>query len=238
MIVTGGKTVYGAAIGILMLEAQFPRIPGDIGNALTWPFPVQFRVVKHASPDAIVRNDPRAMLQPFLDAAKDLVASGCDGITTGCGFLSLFQDELQQAAGVPVAASSLMQVPLVQATLPKGKRVGIMTISASTLTSEHLIAAGAPSDSPIVGTDQGKEFTRALLGNELQLDVKQARADMIEAANRLVGEHDNIGAIVLECTNMVPYATDVAAATKLPVFSIYDLVCWLHGSLAPRRWGV
>ena len=236
MIATGGKSVYGAPIGILMLDARFPRIPGDIGNAQTWPFPVQFRVVKMASPDAIVRNDPRPMLEPFLTAAQELVASGCGGITTGCGFLSLFQDELQQAAGVPVAASSLIQIPLVQATLPKGKRVGVMTISAQSLTKEHLSAAGAPVDTPVIGTDNGREFTRALLGNELQLDVEQARADMLVAADELVSTNSDIGAIVLECTNMMPYAADVASATGLPVFSIYDLVCWLHNAVAPRQW--
>ena len=57
----GGKPIFGATLGILMLEARFPRIRGDIGNATTWPFPVQFRVVKGASPDKIVRHDPMAM---------------------------------------------------------------------------------------------------------------------------------------------------------------------------------
>ena len=44
----GGKAVYGASIGILMLEARFPRIVGDMGNAHTWPFPVCYKVVKGA----------------------------------------------------------------------------------------------------------------------------------------------------------------------------------------------
>ncbi len=52
--VTGGKAVYGASIGILMLDARFPRIVGDIGNARTWPFPVYYKVVKGASPDLVV----------------------------------------------------------------------------------------------------------------------------------------------------------------------------------------
>lgn len=34
----GGKTVYGAGIGVLMLETRFPRIPGDIGHAVSFPF--------------------------------------------------------------------------------------------------------------------------------------------------------------------------------------------------------
>ena len=54
--VTGGKAIYGAAVGILMLEARFPRIPGDMGNALSWPFPVLYRVVPQASPERVVQQ--------------------------------------------------------------------------------------------------------------------------------------------------------------------------------------
>ena len=49
-IAWGGKTLYGASVGILMLETRFPRIPGDMGNAETWPFPVLYKVVPGASP--------------------------------------------------------------------------------------------------------------------------------------------------------------------------------------------
>lgn len=84
---TGGKSVYGARLGILMLEARFPRIPGDMGNAETWPFPVLYRVVRGASPQRVVREKAAGLLDAFLDAAGELVATGADGITTNCGFL-------------------------------------------------------------------------------------------------------------------------------------------------------
>ncbi|MEC9311380.1 MAG: aspartate/glutamate racemase family protein, partial [Pseudomonadota bacterium] len=118
----GGKTVYGATVGILMLETQFPRVHGDVGNALTWDFPVQYRVVEGASPDRVVRNDPSDLAERFIEAGHDLIRTGCDGITTTCGFLSLIQEEVKSALGVPVATSSLMQVPMVQSLLPAGKR--------------------------------------------------------------------------------------------------------------------
>ena len=103
MIASGGKAIYGASLGILMLEARFPRIPGDMGNARTWPFPVLYRVVRDASPDRVVRRRAEGLLPAFLDAADDLVRLGADGITTNCGFPSLFQAELAAEAGVPVA---------------------------------------------------------------------------------------------------------------------------------------
>lgn len=236
MIATGGKSIYGASVGILMLDARFPRIPGDMGNALTWPFPVLYRVVRGASPDLIVRQGAEGMLGPFIDAARDLVRDGADGITTNCGFLSLFQEELAEALPVPVATSSLMQVAHVNQFLPKGKRAGVLTISGSTLTPAHLEKAGVPADTPIGTTEGGDEFTRAILNDEAELDVDAARVDNVAAAMALKADHDDLGALVLECTNMCPYAADIREATGLPVYSMVTLVEWLHASLAPRRF--
>jgi len=235
MTVRGGKALYGAAVGILMLEARFPRIPGDMGNALTWPFPVHYRIVREATPDRAVRQGASGLLDAFIAAGRELVADGVDGITTNCGFLSLFQRDLQAALQVPVAASSLMQVPLVDRLLPPGKRAGILTISAGSLTQAHLAAAGCPDDTPVMGTEGGREFTRAILDNEEALDVAAARADNVEAAQALLARNPEVGAIVLECTNMVPYAADIRAATGVPVYSIESFVTWFHSGLVPRR---
>ena len=237
MIETGGKTVYGATLGILMLETQFPRIPGDIGNATTWPFPVQYRIVRGATPDKVVRGDAEAQLGAFIAAGRDLVAHGCDGIATNCGFLVPLQDRMADALGVPVASSSLMQVAPVQRMLPAGRKVGIVTISAASLSEEHLCAAGIAPQTPVAGTDAGREFTARILSDARSIDFALARADVVEAALRLQRECPELGAIVLECTNMVPYAADVRRATGLPVFSIYSYLLWFQAALMPRRFG-
>ena len=236
MIAQGGKSIYGASVGILMLDAQFPRIPGDMGNALTWPFPVQYRIVRNASPDRVVRQGAAGLLDAFIDAAKDLVRDGVDGITTNCGFLSLFQTELAQAVPVPVATSSLMQVGMVNRVLPAGKRAGILTISASTLTAAHLSKAEVPEGTPIGTTEGGQEFTRAILGNELTLDVEKARTDNVAAALALQADNPDLGAIVLECTNMCPYAPDIQQATGLPVFSVVTFISWFQAGLVPPKF--
>ncbi|MGI9371598.1 MAG: aspartate/glutamate racemase family protein [Hyphomicrobiales bacterium] len=236
MKVQGGKAIYGAAVGILMLEARFPRIPGDMGNAGTWPFPVLYKVVHKASPDRVVRRAGEGLLDTFVAAARELVADGADGITTNCGFLSLFQSEISAAVNVPVLTSSLMQVSQVNHLLPAGKRAGILTISGSTLTEEHLRKANVPAGTPIGTTEGMREFSRVILDNELEMDVDAARADNIDAAKALVAAHSDIGAIVLECTNMVPYAADIRKAIGLPVFSIENFVAWFHAGLSPRKF--
>ena len=236
MTAQGGKSIYGVSVGILMLDARFPRIQGDMGNAATWPFPVLYKIVKGATPDLVVRQGAAGTLDTFISAARELVEMGADGITTNCGFLSLFQKELAQAVSVPVVSSALMQVRQVNALLPDDRRTGILTISQSTLTKAHLDKADVPPDTPIGTTEHGKEFTRVILGNETELDVNAACQDNVEAALDLQKRNPHLGAIVLECTNMCPYARAIRAATGLPVFSMVDLVTWFHSGLRPRSY--
>ncbi len=212
----GGKAVYGARLGILMLEARFPRIPGDMGNARTWPFPVLYKIVPGASPERVVTQRAVGLANAFLDAAAELVEQGADGITTNCGFLSLYQAEIARHVGVPVATSSLMQVPFIQSVLPPGKRVGVLTISAKTLTREHLEAAGVAPDTPVVGTDGGREFSRAIIGNEPKLDVAAAEQDILDAGDTLMAQHPEVGAVLLECTNLAPYAHALVSRRPQP----------------------
>jgi Asp/Glu/hydantoin racemase len=236
-VVSGGKSIYGAPLGILMLEARFPRIPGDMGNALTWPFPVLYRVVRGATPERVVLQGASGLLPDFLAAAADLVDLGAEAITTNCGFLSLFQRELAAHVRVPVATSALIQVPWVQATLPAGRQVGVITVSAGSLTPRHLEAAGVPPDTPIAGTETGREFFRVLIKAEKpDLDVDLARRDILDAGVALLAKHPNIGAIVLECTNMPPYAKALQEALGLPIFDICSLITWFHAGLRPRAF--
>lgn len=222
-----------ARLGILMLDSRFPRIAGDIGNPVTWPFPVRFAVVPGATPEAVVCDDPEPFVQAFIAAGRELVAEGCTGIATTCGFLALLRPRLAEALGVPVAASSLEQAPLIAPMLAPDRRIGVLTISKATLTQRHLDVAGVPAGTPIAGVDGGS-FARSILENLETLDVDAARQEMVEGAVGLVKANPDIGAVLLECTNMVPYAADIAAATGRPVFSIYSYLTWFHESLAPR----
>ena len=138
---------------------------------------------------------------------------------------------------VPVATSSLIQVPMIQSTLPSGKRVGVITVSAAGLTHDHLIAIGLDPSLPVVGTDGGREFTRVLIGNELTMDVAAAEQDILDAGDELVRKHSDIGAILLECTNMVPYARVLRDRLGVPVYDIYSFMLWFHAGLAPRDFG-
>jgi Asp/Glu/hydantoin racemase len=189
--------------------------------------------VAGADPDLVVRRGAEGLLPTFIDGAQQLEREGVGAITTNCGFLIKYQRQLAAAVRVPVFTSSLLLVPLVHRMLAPGRRVGLMTVNGAGLTPEHLAGAGISPDIGLVvaGMEGEKEFTRVLLDNELELDVDAAREEHVRVAGRLVGEHPDIGAIVLECTNMPPYAADIQRVTGLPVFDIVSLVTMAHGAL-------
>lgn len=237
MIVKGGSDISGHTIGILMLETAFPRIPGDIGNALTFDFPVLYKIIKTATPRRVVIDRAKELLDLFIEGSRKLEKEGVEAITTTCGFLAIYQKELADAVSVPVLTSSLLQVPLVYRMLKKDQKVGIITIFGQHLSREHLEAVGAADiPSVIIGTESEMEFTRAIAGNELYLDVDKARNDVVETAKTLVLGNPSVGAIVLECTNMPPYAKAVQEAVKLPVFDIITLIKTVHMALSQQDY--
>ena len=232
--VRGGQNIYGFTVGVLMLDTRFPRIPGDMGNATTFPFPVRYHRVSGAVPDLVVRRGAEGLRDAFIEAARHLEREGVGAITTNCGFLVKFQTQMAAAVRVPVFTSSLLLVPIVHRLLAPARRVGVMTVNAPSLTPEHLAGAGIGPDLPlaVVGMETEKEFTRVMLDDELELDVDAARDEHVRVARRLVSEHPDVGAIVLECTNMPPYANDIRRETGLAVFDITSLVRMAHDALA------
>ena len=220
-----------ASVGILMLDTRFPRPVGDVGNPATWPFPVLYATVPGADVERAVRLGGDGLLEPFARAGRMLVADGAAMLTTSCGFLAPFGPALAERCGVPVAASSLLQVPWIAQTLPPDRRVGILTIAASALAPSILKAAGIANGTPIA-TLEGGTFAEAILNDRTELDVVAAEREHVAAARDLLQRHPSVGAFVLECTNMPPYASAIRAEIGLPVFSIVSLVQWMHATLA------
>ena len=204
-------------LGVLMLDTRFPRVLGDVGNPASFAMPVRHRVVAGASPQRVVRERDPALLQPFIDAARGLVDDGAAAITTSCGFLVTFQAALQAALPVPVWTSSLLELPALEAP-------GVITVDAGALGSAHLHAAGAAADTPVVGLEPGCHLQHTLLEDLPRLDALRAEADAVHAARTLMRRHPQVRSVVLECTNLPPYADAIRRATGRPVAHLLSLV--------------
>jgi Asp/Glu/hydantoin racemase len=231
-IAKGGKNVYGYKIGILMLDSTFPRIQGDIGNAFTWNFPVLYKKVVGGTPKKVVLELTKEDVAPFIEAAKDLEKEGVRAITTSCGFLALFQKEMADAVNIPVLTSALLLVPLVYKMLGSNKKVGILTANKSTLTKNHFRSVGAENIPCVIkGLETKDVFTNFTVQNWQEVDIEACRRELIDSTEELMQEDENIGAIVLECTNMPPFTEDIKKTAGIPVFDIVSLVNMIYESL-------
>ncbi|MCK5509896.1 MAG: aspartate/glutamate racemase family protein [Desulfobacterales bacterium] len=222
-----------AFVGIIMLDTIFPRIKGDIGNPATFSFPVQYRVVNGASPERMVIQADKNLIQPFIEAGRFLIRAGAFAIATSCGFLALFHKELTQALDVPVFSSSLLQVHLAQSIIKKNQKVGIITARKESLTREHLAAIGIDQyPLAIIGMEKAEEFSSVFIEGKSTLDSEKCQQEMKATALKLKELNPDIGAIVLECTNMPPYTKIIHTATGgLPIFDVVTLINYAHSTL-------
>jgi Asp/Glu/hydantoin racemase len=224
---------YGESIGILILDAAYPCVPGNVGNASTFDFPVRYKVVKNASIDRLLNQRDPALLTPFMDAAKELQDEGVRAITGACGFMALFQKQVADALDIPVFLSSLLQVPFIHRILSKNQKIGIISADSSALTSEHFSNAGITPDIPVVlaGMENQAEFREAVLLEKGTLDSDQIEQEVVAVAQQMVEASSDIGAIVLECSDLPPYAAAIQAAVGRPVFDFITMIQYVHTAL-------
>ena len=225
MILHGGKNIYGISIGILCLETYYGKVPGHIRNATTFSFPVCYKVVYGATPKKVVDQADTSLLEPFIEAARELEKEGVRAITSSCGFLALFQRELSDSVSIPVFASSLIQVPLVHRMLRQDQKVGILAAKKNKLTKEHLRAVGVESIPVCVaGMDDQKEFCDVIIdGKRKELNMDRLEKEVLSVVDNFVKENPEIGALVIECTDLPPFARLIQQKISVPVFDIITL---------------
>jgi hypothetical protein len=220
------------ALGILMLDTRFPRIVGDIGNPRSFDFPVILRTMEGIGPDDAVAahpDKPRVMAA-LADNARKLAEAGAAGISTSCGFLALYQNDLAKVSPVPVATSALLLIARLEGR-KRGRKVGVITASARNLTAAHLEAVGAPGDTPVEGMPEGGSFAATFIANGTTLDRDAVEREAIEAGRALVKKHPAVDTVVLECTNLPPYKQALQRKLGLPVHDVLDLLKEFHARL-------
>ncbi len=223
-------------LGILLLDTTFPRIPGDIGNELSYPFPIHIKRVRGATVQRVVYDADPTLKNLFVEAALELASEGVVAITSSCGFLSPLQKDVAQAIDIPIFLSSLMQVPMVHA-MTQG-RVAIITANAKSMTQIVLESAGITSEIPvaIIGLEEVAAFRDPILKDGATLEREKIEKEIVLRARELLETHPDITSFVFECHNLAPYAKAVQDDTGKPVFDIIDFATWVFGTIKKKSY--
>ena len=230
-----GQASYGEAIGVLLLDAFTPFIPGDVANATTYGFPVRLRKVPGLTTKRVLGKDPTAF-EPLREAAEDLAGQGVRAVTGDCGFLALHQERLAASLDIPVFLSSLLQLPFISGILGPGRKVGIITADSEALDETILRAAGVePGDRLVIrGMEDRRHFSEAVLRETGVLDSTEVEWEAVSVGREMVAEEPKVGALLLECSCLSPYGRAIQKAVGLPVFDYVTMINYVHSALVKK----
>ena len=230
-----GQNAAGFLIGILYIdEVNYPLLPGNVVNACTYSYPVAMEPVEGLTIEQLFAAGDE-VLPMLLAAASKLQRKGVRAITGACGFFGNYQREIASALDVPVALSSLVQLPWMRMLLKPAQPIGVLTADLSSLTDRLLAACGTTSREGLVLRDlRHAEAFSCILEGRGTFDNEQVRREVVSAALDAQRERPDLGAILLECSDMPPYAVDVQRATGLPVFDFTTLIDFLHSAVAHK----
>ncbi len=213
-------------VGVLLLESTYMDMPGGMGRAGSYEFPVVQQPVAGAQTDIVVSSRFADLQDGYIAAALKLSKSGVSMITANCGFSVAFQEFVADATGLPTMMSSLMLAPLLNRIFQG--RFGILTFSAADVDGARRVAAGwtPDMDPPIADVADSAAWMAMRSRTRPELDYVQMEEDLHRVAVRLCDEHD-LRAILVECTAMLPFETALYRWTNLPIFGITTFLHYL-----------
>ncbi len=232
-----GQYVSGYSVGILYLdECWYPVLPGNVANLSTYDFPVRLKVVPNCNQARIHAGDP-TLLEEIIKAAKELESEGARAISAACGFFGNFQDKVAAAVNIPVYLSSIVQVPWIKTGLKPTQKIGMLTADAYGITPSLFKSCGTDDPSICIVKDLGRlpEFS-AIIESRGYFNNEKVRQEVVEAAVNMVAENPDIGAILLECSDLPPYAADIQKAVKMPVFDFISMIRWVHFATSQKPY--
>ena len=230
-------------LGALCLDYtdDIHRPPGDPLNPESFVFPLVHERVNNATVRNIVFSGvlDETLIDNFVDACNKLEAKGAIGVITSCGFLAQIQDRLASKINIPLASSSLLQIPSVLAFLPPNKKVAVLTFDEKELGKSHFDGVGLSEAMQkrivVHGAKDWGELKNIIIEGG-QYVIERFEAEMIELAKKAVSQDSSIGAFVFECTQMPPTSKAVQKALGLPVYDVVTMIDWFYSGLVCRTF--
>lgn len=228
------RTSAGAPIGIVAIKLDYPKLPGNVVNASTFSFPVIYEEVAFEI-EQLFAGDP-ALEQSVVTAARALEARGARAIVGACGFFAHFQEAVASAVSVPVFMSSLVQAPIIQVGLSRDQKILVLAADGPSVNADLLAHVGATPDRLVVANLGDRPAFAPIRWGKTELDNGALIDDLRGLAAEQVRAHPEIGAILLECSDLPPYSADIQQATGLPVFDFITLINWARQAVAQRPY--
>lgn len=234
--IRSGQAFYGQNIGILVNDSNSPRVPGDAGHSDTFTYPVRYQIADTSFMDMVAGSEESK--KKLIEAAKKLKESGCRGIVADCGLMSLYQKVVAEQVDLPFVGSSLIQIPLIWIMLGKSSSIGIITGHSDFLKEEHLRQSGWDESIRIaIGGMQDKDhFREIVIEGGMELNPSKMEREVVEKATELKRTNPDIGAVILECSNLATYSRSVAEVLELPVFDTISAANLLQYGLCPPNY--
>ena len=234
IIMPQGQAIAGCAMGILVIDIWYPLLPGNVANASTYDFPVIYKILKGASVEQILSGDP-VLLDMVIQGGKELIQQGARAITGACGSFAYYQKAAAAELNVPTFLSSMLQVPLIAQSLKPEQKIGIIAASEEALTQKVFDECDItdPSRLVITGARVLPEFQN-LLKCTGRFNSHKLEREVVGLAQQLVDDHPDIGAILIQCSDLPPYAWAIQNTVKLPVFDMTTLIGWVYNAVVRR----
>ena len=224
----------GFAIGIIAVHLIYPKLPGNVANATTYPFPVLYREVFFEIEELF--SGSSAIKDQVIEAAKYLEKQGVRAIIGACGYFAHFQEAVREAVDIPVFLSSLCQLPLIKTGISSKKRIAVFAASGDSIDDELLKKVGTDSSRLLIQDIGHLDSFAGIRYGSNGFDNKRLTEELVEVAENLVSENQDVGAILLECSDLPPYAKAIQAATGLPVYDFNTMIDLIYHSVVQKTY--
>ena len=224
----------GQALGIIAVDLDYPKVPGNVVNATTYDFPVLYEMVSFEI-EQLFAGDP-SIKEQVIEAAKKLEAKGVRAIIGACGYFAHFQKEVAAAVGVPVFMSSLCQLATIKTWLPAERKIAVFAADGASINDEFLSQVNTTTDQIVVVNVGDMESFAPIRWGKGPLDNGLLEDDLCKRAQEVCAKYPEVDAILLECSDLPPYAAAIQRATGLPVFDFITLINYLQNAVMQRPY--
>ena len=224
----------GIPIGVICIKLDYPKIPGNVVNAQTFSFPVIYEVLDFEI-ERLFEGDP-TLEQLVLDAAKKLEKAGVKAIVGACGYFAHFQQSVANAVDIPVYMSSLCQLPMIRMGCGTEGKIGVLCANGENLDEKILSQIGESSDNLIIADVSELDSFGAIRWGKDVLDNVALSHDLANLATKMHADNPEMRAILLECSDLPPYAFDIQEACGLPVYDFITMIEWVGRAVSQRRY--